>query len=59
MTGSMLLISFFLFTLAAVSAAGYVFVMRPARAQADEQAAPAPVTLGQLDLPIEMLIPSP
>jgi tight adherence protein C len=52
MTGSMLLISFFLFTLAAVSAAGYVFVMRPARAQADEQAAPAPVTLGQLDLPI-------
>jgi tight adherence protein C len=52
MTATLLLVSFFVFTLAAVSAAGYVFVLRPARAQAAEEAAPTPLVLGQLDLPI-------
>ncbi len=47
-----LLILFFMFTVAAVSAAGYVFVLRPGRAQAAEEAAPVPVVLGQPDLPI-------
>lgn len=46
-----LLILFFMFTAVAVSAAGYVFVLRPARAQAVEQQAPAPVLLNQPDLP--------
>jgi tight adherence protein C len=47
-----LLITFFIFTLAAVSAAGYVFVMRPTRAVATEAAIPAPLALGQHDLPV-------
>jgi|SRR5579863_2481386 len=46
-----LLIAFFLFTAAAVAAAGYVFVLRPARVTAAESAPPQ-VVLGQPDLPI-------
>lgn len=45
-----LLSLFFVFTLTAVTAAGYVFVLRPAR-PADEQEESAPVVLGQPDLP--------
>ena len=51
MTAAELLVTFFLFTLAAVSAAGYVFVMRPSRAQAGAAQIPAPLILGQRDLP--------
>jgi tight adherence protein C len=51
MTPGMLLVAFFLFTLATVAAAGYVFVLRPARANSDD-AIPAPLTLGQRDLPV-------
>jgi len=46
-----LLIAFFLFTVAAVAAAGYVFVLRPARAEMAESASPQ-IVLGQPDLPI-------
>jgi tight adherence protein C len=50
MTPGALLIVFFLFTLAAVSAAGYVFVLRPART--NEGGAEIPAPLGrQSDLP--------
>ena len=52
MTPGTLLVSFFFFTLAAVSVVGYVFVVRPSRSQAEEAAIPAPLTLGQRDLPI-------
>jgi tight adherence protein C len=52
MTPAVLLITFFVFTLGAVSAAGYVFVLRPARAQAIEAEIPAPIALGQRDLPV-------
>lgn len=52
MTPSALLILFFAFTLAAVSAAGYVFVLRPARAATDQAEIPAPIALGQHDLPV-------
>jgi tight adherence protein C len=52
MTPGTLLISFFFFTLAAVSAVGYVFVLRPSRSKAEEAAIPAPLTLGQRDLPV-------
>jgi len=51
MTPGALLIAFFLFTLASVSAAGYVFVLRPARPQAMEAEIPAPLALGQHDMP--------
>jgi tight adherence protein C len=46
------LIAFFLFTLAAVTAAGYVFVLRPVRVRAGEAQIPAPIVLGQPDLPV-------
>ena len=46
-----LLIGFFVFILAAVTAAGYVFVMRPSRGEGVEAHIPAPITLGQRDLP--------
>ena len=48
MTPVELLVAFFFFILAAVSVAGYVFVMRPARAEGSE--IPAPLTLDR-DLP--------
>ncbi len=47
-----LLILFFMFTAAAVSAAGYVFVLRPARPQPAQQETPAPAVLNQPDLPL-------
>ena len=46
-----LLIAFFLFTLAAIGAAGYVFVLRPSRAEGDDAQIPAPLALGQPDMP--------
>jgi tight adherence protein C len=52
MTPGTLLIAFFFFTLATAALAGYVFVLRPARAQSEETAIPAPLTLGQRDLPV-------
>lgn len=46
------LISFFVLTFAAVSAAGYVFVLRPARGEEVEPQSPEPALLNQPDLPI-------
>src|SRR5262249_32659035 len=46
-----LLIGFFLFILAAVGAAGYVFVLRPSRAEGAGVAVPAPIALDQRELP--------
>jgi tight adherence protein C len=51
MTTTALLVSFFLFTLMGVSAAGYLFVVKPARAEGDEGEIPAPSVLNQPDLP--------
>ncbi|MEP7274693.1 MAG: hypothetical protein ABI882_24600, partial [Acidobacteriota bacterium] len=52
MTTTALLISFFLFTLLSVSAAGYVFVLRPSRAagEEDSDAIPTRSVLNQPDL---------
>ncbi len=47
-----LLIAFFLFTAAAVAAAGYIFVMRPARIESGAAEPPPRIVLGQPDLPI-------
>jgi tight adherence protein C len=46
-----LLIAFFLFVLCGVSAAGYVFILRPAREAAEHVQIPAPLTLGLDRLP--------
>ncbi len=51
MTPASLLIVFFLFTLAAVSAAGYAFVLKPSRTAGPSGNAPSPLTLNQPDLP--------
>ena len=51
MTPGTLLITFFLFTLAAVSAAGYAFVLKPSRTDAETGNAPLPLSLGHPDLP--------
>ena len=51
MTPASLLIVFFLFTLAAVSAAGYAFVLKPSRTSGQSGNAPSPLTLNQPDLP--------
>jgi tight adherence protein C len=51
MTPASLLIVFFLFTLAAVSAAGYAFVLKPSRTAGQSGNAPSPLTLNQPDLP--------
>jgi len=51
MTPATLLIAFFLFTLAAVSAAGYAFVLKPSRAQSQTGNAPMPLTMNYPDLP--------
>ena len=48
MTG--LLIGFFLFVLAAVSAAGYAFVLRPSRADSGVGQIPADIALDQLNV---------
>ena len=49
MTPEQLLIGFFFFTLAAVSAAGYIFVLRPLRADGGE--IPTQIGLDQPDMP--------
>jgi tight adherence protein C len=46
-----LLIGLFLFVLAAVTGAGYVFVLRPSRTEGPEVEIPGPITLGQRELP--------
>ncbi|MBZ5676698.1 MAG: type II secretion system F family protein [Acidobacteriia bacterium] len=51
MTPATLLIVFFLFTLAAVSAAGYAFVLKPSRTEGQSGNAPLPLTLNHPDLP--------
>lgn len=51
MTPEMLLVAFFLFTLTSVAAAGYVFVMKPARAEAPSGEVPSRMVLNQPDLP--------
>jgi tight adherence protein C len=51
MTPSSLLVAFFLFTLAAVSAAGYAFVLKPSKSQAEGGRAPLPLVFDQPDLP--------
>lgn len=51
MTPSTLLIVFFLFTLAAVSAAGYAFVLKPSRTQGENGRTPLPMVFDQPDLP--------
>ena len=51
MTTGTLLITFFLFTLAAVSAAGYAFVLKPSRAEGETGNAPLPMALDHPDLP--------
>jgi tight adherence protein C len=52
MTAATLLVLFFLFVLCAVGAAGYVFVLRPAKAAADQPQIPAELTLGHDGLPV-------
>jgi len=52
MSSATLLITFFLFTLAAVSAAGYAFVLKPSRTQGESGNASLPLTL---DHPICLL----
>lgn len=51
MTTTVLLASFFLFTLFGVSAAGYLFVLKPAKAEGDDMDVPSPSVLNQPDLP--------
>ena len=52
MTPAQLLIGFFLFTLAAVSAAGYVFVLRPSRVEGGDGTAPiGPIGLDKPEMP--------
>jgi tight adherence protein C len=51
MTSVELLVAFFLFTLAAVSAAGYAFVLKPSRAEGETGNAPLSMVLDQPDLP--------
>jgi tight adherence protein C len=51
MTNGELLIAFFLFTLAAVSAAGYAFVLKPSRAEGESGNAAVPLALDHPDLP--------
>ena len=46
-----LLAGMFLFVLAAVSVAGYVFVLRPSKAEGDEVQIPQAISLNQRDLP--------
>ncbi|HEY2844607.1 MAG TPA: type II secretion system F family protein [Bryobacteraceae bacterium] len=51
MTSGELLVTFFLFMLAAVSAAGYAFVLKPSRAEGESGNTPFPLALHQPDLP--------
>ena len=50
MSAEGILIAFFLFTLMAVAAAGYVFVLKPSRAGGTQEIA-TPLALTQPDLP--------
>ena len=52
MTPATLLIAFFLFTLAAVSAAGYAFVLKPSRTEGQSGNAPLPLTLNHPIFPL-------
>ena len=52
MNVAVFLISFFVLTFAAVSAAGYVFVLKPARVEEVEAPAPEHAVLKEPDLPI-------
>jgi tight adherence protein C len=52
MTQAHLLIAFFLFTLGAVGACGYVFVLRPSRLEGADVEIPAPRTYDQPEMPI-------
>jgi tight adherence protein C len=52
MTHIQLLIGFFIFTLAAVSAAGYVFVLRPSRYEGVPGLIPTPIALDQREMPV-------
>ena len=51
MTPDSLLLAFFLFVLGAVTAAGYIFVLRPARVAETAPRLPADLTLDERDLP--------
>ena len=51
MTPGILLLTFFLFTLAAVSAAGYAFVLKPSRTEGESGSAPISPALGRPELP--------
>jgi tight adherence protein C len=51
MTPGELLVAFFLFTLTAVSAAGYAFVLKPSRAEGDGGRVGLPLALDHPDLP--------
>ena len=52
MSPTVLLIAFFVFTVAAIGAAGYVFVLRPSRIEASAAEIPAPIALDQREMPI-------
>jgi tight adherence protein C len=52
MTHLELLIGFFVFTMAAVSAAGYVFVLRPSRIEGEAGQIPGPIALEQREMPV-------
>ena len=51
MTPAQLLITFFFFILAAIGAAGYVFVLKPSRPEGGAVEIPAPIALDQRDMP--------
>ena len=57
MTPATLLIAFFLFTLAAVSAAGYAFVLKPSRTESRGGDAPLTLALNHPDLPTAQAAP--
>lgn len=52
MTPAHLLIAFFLFTLGAVGACGYVFVLRPSRLEGSDADIPAPRAYDQPEMPL-------
>lgn len=52
MNETTLLVSFFLFTLAAIAAAGYTLVLRPARATSEADGRSIPTVLTQPDMPV-------
>jgi tight adherence protein C len=52
MSVAAMLIAFFFFTALAVAGAGYIFVLRPARAPGIESSMPTQIVLNQPDLPV-------